>query len=270
MLPEVKTFWLPKQGNTAEEYEDAFSFSIPARRFGMADGATESSFADIWARRLAESFAQTPPEGTDLDSWLGPLQAEWRSSVPWDRLPWFAEEKAKNGAFSTLLGLELMSAPPPPPPPPKVGFWARLFGVTPQIAPVQVPEGPSWRAVSVGDSCLFQVRGDRLLRAFPNEKAEQFNARPLLLCSNPSWNHTVRHAVKAVQGPREPGDAFLLATDALSHWFLTQHEAGKKPWNVLFELRAESDFESFVSIKRKEGNLKNDDTTLMVVRWQSA
>ena len=134
MLPEVQTFWLPKQGNTAEEYEDAFAASVENRRFGVADGATESSFADIWAQALVEAFTQSPPNGIEFDDWLKPLQEAWHKNVSWDRLPWFAEEKAKSGAFATLLGLELFPAPPDPPPPPeppKVGFWGRLFGKSP-------------------------------------------------------------------------------------------------------------------------------------------
>ena len=108
-----------------------------------------------------------------------------------------------------------------------------------------------------------------MLASFPIDKAEQFNARPLLLCSNPSWNHTVRHALKTLESTYDSGDCFLLATDALAHWFLSHCEAGGKLWNSLLALKSDSDYAAFIGQERQEGHLKNDDTTLMLVRWES-
>ena len=43
MEPALKAFWLPKKGNTTEEYEDAHAHS--GKLIAIADGATESAFA---------------------------------------------------------------------------------------------------------------------------------------------------------------------------------------------------------------------------------
>src|SRR6266404_6244133 len=45
-------FAVPKRGNSTEEYEDAFAANPNAGRFAIADGASESSFASLWAKLL--------------------------------------------------------------------------------------------------------------------------------------------------------------------------------------------------------------------------
>jgi hypothetical protein len=78
----ARAFWLPKAGNTIAEYEDAFDFSIAARCFAVADGATDSAFAGRWARSLVRAFTTSPPplpwesRGV-LEPWLEPLQRVW-------------------------------------------------------------------------------------------------------------------------------------------------------------------------------------------------
>ncbi len=111
MQAVVKNFWVPKYGNTAEEYEDASASST--YRFAVADGATESSFAERWAQGLVKAFTSTPLDHirnpkVPLAEWLDPLQKEWHKSVPWDRLPWYADEKARTGAFAAFLGVEIL------------------------------------------------------------------------------------------------------------------------------------------------------------------
>src|SRR5687767_9899205 len=103
MEPQIQAFWVPKLGNSAEEYEDAFAYSAAEGLFAIADGATESSFADRWARDLVDQFVTSPPPvdaaQTAFPNWLTPMQERWRNGIDWQNLPWFAEEKAKGGAF---------------------------------------------------------------------------------------------------------------------------------------------------------------------------
>lgn len=54
------TFRLHKRGNAPEEYEDAAAADLPAGRFAVADGATESSFAREWAKILADGIGLSP------------------------------------------------------------------------------------------------------------------------------------------------------------------------------------------------------------------
>ena len=242
----AQAFWLSKAGNTAEEYEDAFECSIPDSRFAVADGATDSAFAGRWAQGLVKEFVASPPSSPcDLQKWLEPLQNAWRESIDWERLPWHGEEKAKVGAFSSLLGL------------------AFIEGESSHAQTLH------WSALAVGDSCLFQVRDDALQVAFPLESAKQFGNRPLLLSSQPTRNQRVWEAICFHEDDCQPDDQFFLMTDALAHWFLAHHEARANPWAALCGLKTQEEFSSFVAALRQAGLIRNDDTTLLMVRLDS-
>src|SRR5262245_6886802 len=103
---EFRTLWLPKRGNAVDEYEDA-SAGDPARgRFAIADGATESAFAGIWARLLVEGFVRDDvPHLGRWTHWLPPLQERLLTEVGGQEMPWYAESKLEEGAFATFLGL---------------------------------------------------------------------------------------------------------------------------------------------------------------------
>ncbi len=255
MQPSSKTFWAPKAGNSVEEYEDASAHSD--HRFAMADGATESSFSERWAQGMVKKFVDTPPDHIrnpkiPLEEWLKPLQSEWHEGIPWSRLPWYAEEKARGGAFAAFVGVEVTPAP----------SRFRLLDL------FRRRKGTRWHAVAVGDSCFFQVRNDALLKPFPFDKSEQFNNRPLLISSNPSRNKTIWGQIKQAEGDCSTGDLFLLMTDALSLWFMKENEAGRKPWKELVDIKNDEEFADFVAKGRKSSALRNDDTTLLVCHWK--
>jgi hypothetical protein len=117
----------------------------------------------------------------------------------------------------------------------------------------------------VGDSALFQVRGETLRVAFPVERAADFGSRPALLSSRPERNQRLWEQVQTVAGTAQPGDLFLLATDALAQWILARVEAGAEPWAALRGLEEEADFAAFVADLRSARAIRNDDTTLVRV-----
>ena len=260
MEPLVNAYWTAKFGSSADEYEDAFAWSANSRHFAIADGATESSFADLWARSLVREYSKQPPTLATLPDWLKPLQQEWHQTIKWDSLPWFAEEKARMGAFATLLGLSFAS--PGSGARAKTGFWTRFR------AKKDPQDRMAWRACAVGDSCLFQIRGGAMLTSFPLTRSEDFQSRPILLSSNPAHNDGVWNSVRVMEGECRPGDLFLALTDALAKWFLAEIEAGRQPWTVLLGIRSAEAFEEFVKELRTEKTLRNDDTTMLLVQWQ--
>ncbi|MCS7305279.1 MAG: hypothetical protein NZ602_09265 [Thermoguttaceae bacterium] len=114
---QVYSFWLPKEGNRPEEYEDAFALDEVQRRFAIADGATESGYAGLWAKLLVDQWVRRPPfdfstQGSKLVQkhqswrrWLRSLRAEWLAQVARPNLPWYAIHKIHQGAFATFLGV---------------------------------------------------------------------------------------------------------------------------------------------------------------------
>jgi hypothetical protein len=239
------TGWrLTKLGNAAEEFEDAFAADPGVGRFAVADGATESSFSGRWAEAMVRAFVRQPPpwppDPEALKAWLQPLQAEWKASIPWDRLPWYASEKAQAGAFATLLGLE---------------FEPDATG----------DPGGTWRAISVGDSLLFQIREGELRLSWPVSSASQLGSRPLLLSSLPDRNARALQECVTIGGEARPGDRFLLMTDSPAKWFLTELEAGGHPWERLLALPDAAAFEAWVAETRAAHTMRNDDVTLAML-----
>jgi Protein phosphatase 2C len=236
-------FHLPKKGNAAADYEDAWAGDPSRGRFAVADGASEASFADVWARLLVEGFVHTDgAPWQDLD-WLPPLRRRWALEVDQRPLPWYAEAKRDQGAFATLLGV-VFQAPRP-------------------------DEPGGWRAMAVGDCCLFRTHGSRLLQSFPLTRSAEFGNQPHLLGSRAPTANRADGRCEHARGPWEAGDRFLLMTDALAQWFLRQVEESGQPLADVARLLAESSpaaaFPGWVEERRDRQGLRNDDVTLAVI-----
>jgi len=242
--------WLPKAGNRDDEYEDAcwpdraLTAAQPVMRCAIADGATESAFAGLWARQLVAAYAANGAPGAE--DWLAALpqeQARWQAQIAARSLPWYAEEKARSGAFAALLGVTITAA----------------TGAT----------GRPWHASAVGDCVLFQMRGDVLLTSFPATTAAFFTSRPLLIPSVPGQNATLAAHVQRATGELQPGDVLYLATDALGQWFLQQIEHGATPWRAIETALAgrKRGFRRWITGLRSQGRLRNDDVTLLRIGW---
>jgi hypothetical protein len=259
MIPAMRViqdnFWAPKRGSPAEEYEDAFAparggeFAGERLRFAVADGATEAVFSKLWARLLVAAYrkgwigGRTPATRDGLER-LGRL---WQHRISGKPLPWYAEEKVRSGSFAALCGLELS---------------ASEDGAVAPGGPGAPSTTGTWRCWSVGDCCLFHVRGERLLGSFPIESPEDFGSRPVLLSTKMDRNGAALASAGSAWGDWAAGDAFYLMSDAIACWFLTEHTSGRAPWPEARELGAES-FPGWVSGLREERGLRNDDVTLV-------
>src|ERR1700681_1827963 len=105
----VATFVTSKPGEEADACEDVIRVRDHADgvRIGASDGATTSSFSREWATRLAEWFTRrtSHPDPEAIWRTVPLLGRIWRSDVGSRPLPWHAEEKLRQGAFATLLGV---------------------------------------------------------------------------------------------------------------------------------------------------------------------
>jgi hypothetical protein len=233
---------LPKRGHAAEEYEDAFAADPGAGRFAVADGASESAFAALWARLLTEGFVGGVRTPWGKAEWLAPVRQRWAGEVDPQTLPWYAELKREQGAFATLLGLALR--------PPREGRPGR------------------WRALAVGDSCLLRLHDGELVDAFPLDRSADFDTAPPLVGSRPA-NGARRSAARQACGTWRAGDRFLLLTDALAQWALRRTEEDREPWDELGPLFAAANpqeaFAVWIEELRDRDQLRNDDVTLVTV-----
>ena len=248
----VSSFWLPRAGNRAEHYEDAFCprrtgpRTTPRLRLAVADGASEGMLSGLWAELLVRTWCRSRRRA--LPDVVAAAMAGWDAAVEVyvegreaaERpIEWFERPGLERGAHATLLGVEL------------VGSSGR----------------GRWAASSLGDSCLFVVREDALVASFPVEKASAFgNAPKLVPTSSGQLERVVAHGEHA-QGSWRAGDVLFLTTDALAAWFLTAAEAGGSPWRPLCALEYDDagSFASWAAGERARGALRNDDMTLVRV-----
>jgi hypothetical protein len=244
------SFWLPRAGNDAAEYEDAFQphkdgrHSARRLRFAMADGASESMLSGRWADVLTRTWCKAPRNrivevlADATGQWDGQLAAYLADRQRLDRpIQWFEEPGLDKGAFATFLGLH---------------FTTRRSNVG------------SWLAIALGDTCLFHVRGEELLSAFPVKASADFGSSPKLVPSKPADVESVALHVEERHGEWHSGDLFVLATDALSAWFLAEVEAGRQPWEQVlgFTARGQAAFAEWANGLRAQGRLRNDDVTV--------
>jgi hypothetical protein len=210
----------------------------------VADGATESSFSREWANILVEGFA-TDASWTGLfqharsrsqwrqdiqqqySRWLEAMRERWRErleelkSSRGGQWPWFVEDRIREGAVATFCGLVLLPQMPSPAKysqPHKQAVW---------------PANRGYFSLAVGDACMFHLRDDQLVFSFPVRKAADFSNTPPLLCSQsrpPAWPTA---PPRCRIGHWKAADTFLLMTDALARWFLSEYESGNQPWQEI-------------------------------------
>ncbi len=237
----TRVFHVPKRGNAEAEYEDAvyperdLTRQLGEFRCAVADGASESAFAGLWAQLLVRSFGKRKMR-------LDRLRRLWAQAVKTKPVPWYLEKKIKNGAHAAFMGLSIRD---------------------------RNGNGRSWRSLAVGDSCIFHVRDDELLTVGPIEKSELFDNSPFLIATKAT--EPIRRGaenVSLMNGDWEPGDTFYLATDAIAQWLLSELEAGRPPWASLRDLCADDDttlYGRLIDELRSSQGLHNDDTTLLQV-----
>ncbi|MFI5618171.1 hypothetical protein [Streptomyces sp. NPDC051567] len=273
---DVQRFLVPKTGNSPEECEDAIgvSWSPDASSLfaAVSDGASESLLAGAWARQLVHGAVASmaaaddePGDGQDglsgsfvedllartVDQWDGYI-AEYQEERATHGRPiaWYEQPGLEKGAFATLAAVHVRAASADPKDPEAVRPW-------------------TWRAFALGDSCLFHLRGGRLITSSPITDGHGFGITPQLLGSRNRDAALITERASTTTGGLRAGDELLLSTDALAAWLLSHPEissdqAGKQ-LGKLADLDEES-FTEWVQNERNRSRMRNDDVALIRVR----
>ena len=251
----VSSFWLPRDGSKVEHYEDAFcprrtgARTTPRLRLAVADGASESMLSGLWADLLVRTWCRSRRRPADqvvaaaMSGWRTALVAYLEGREAQQRpIEWFEQPGLERGAHATLLGVEV-------------------------VGPVRPGGRGRWSAVSLGDSCLFQVRQDALVRAFPMEDVNAFGNAPKLVPTREGQLSRVVANLDRADGSWEDGDVLLLTTDAVAAWVLAGAAAGRRPWQELLRFDQDDDaaFAAWAARERAAGRLRNDDLTVLRV-----
>jgi hypothetical protein len=238
---QVRTFLLPKRAHKTVECEDAIGINELRHRFALADGATEAFDARNWAQRLAQNWVQTEAtlSVSEFSQWLAGEGRSLHDSWNELKLPWYSEEKARGGSFAAFVGVELE---------PAFGGW-------------------QWRAIILGDSCLFHCREHTLIKKLPLTNSTGFGSNPVLAASHPSVQAATLAHVVVEAGVMKLGDQLLLLTDGVAAWYLLLHETGDfETRSVFTRLLSNEDTVALTQLfesERSTGRLKDDDIAII-------
>jgi hypothetical protein len=253
-----RTFSVPKGLSSPAENEDAYGIveRSSSHVFALADGASQAIGSDAWARLLVRAPARVPWSALTsatgshdverqallegVDAWLLPLRARWRRYEHW-RLGarihhWSVHNKLLEGAYATFLAVNLEP---------------REDG------------GASWRALAVGDACLFILEKEALTVRFPIQEAKAYNSRPVMFGTRSLGAQAWREALQVRSGEVAAGSWVFAMTDAIGKWFLTRLAEGERPWDQLLRFGTEEEFTRWVVEARQTQQLETDDTTLL-------
>lgn len=266
MCAYVSVLQVAKAGSSPEECEDAIAVMPESDLdqwlteplvIAIADGASESLLARDWANLLTSAVVQQAAHETsllhnrhDFASILinaGRQWTDWLVDYVAQReergrpIAWYERPKLEMGAYATVIAAHFEC---------------------------ESSSAVRWHAAAMGDSCLFQVRDDRMIRAFPVDAANDFANITSLVNSNNKDPDLVASHVRLVRGTARQGDQFFLCTDALAAWFLGEVESAGKPWHMLRNFTASGDRHGFVDWLdelRGQSKLRNDDVGIVHV-----
>jgi len=239
----VNSFLLEKADTKPSECEDAIAVDVQALRFAIADGATEGFNSRRWAKRLVSAWIRRPPGEINILSLRDDVSAlGTKSTARFARrkLPWYLEEKARQGSFAAFLGLQI------------------------------APDG-RWTALALGDCCLIQETSSGA-SSFPLSTPEEFDNRPILVPSLiDNYPRCIEHA-RELAGVSLPGDLLLLMSDAIACWYLGAAEQNPSAKLRLHHALAHSnrkDATSLIVEERAARRLRNDDVAIVRIEVTS-
>jgi hypothetical protein len=238
---------LPKQGNLASENED--NILKPSKSnldidnlayFAISDGATESSFSKEWSDILVCSYTDKAFNKDNLSNTIKLASDTWKARTFSRDLPWYAEQKAEIGAFATFLGLT-------------INLEERFF-----------------ESIAIGDCTLFHIRNDEMIFSFPITSVDDFGNTPNLIASNEKYQTEFEKTVTYCNRSVLPTDYIILATDAIALWIFKHQDSEIHPWTRLSNLLDyyKSDFENWLNNERKVNKIKNDDISLIIIKFE--
>jgi hypothetical protein len=243
----AKTFWLAKDAEAPEQFEDSFELDAERGIAAIADGVSSTIFSGLWARILTQAAVADPPclhDPAALQDWLQRRRAEWSNQIDTSRLTWFQRPKMIEGAMSTWLWCELT-----PPPHGDGGD----------------PDGYRLSSFAIGDCCLFHLRQGELLYAFPLTSETEFGIDPAVIGSiDRKQDHLLEF--RLTEAECRPGDLLVLCTDAVGLWATKRYAAGQSVcWEDYWEM-PDQGWQSEIAALRREKLMRYDDSTLVLLR----
>jgi len=244
---QSQTFWLAKDADSPDQYQDAFQLDAERGLAAIADGVSSAIFSGPWARILTRATIDDPPRFDvpgEFADWLQRRRTAWAGEIDTARLTWYQRPKMVEGAMTTLLWAEL---------------WPEETGDDGLAKTYQL------YSFAIGDSCLFHVREGKWLAWFPLTGSAEFGLNPSVVRS---IDRKLDHLLEFRRYDERclPGDLLVLATDAIALWAVERQEAGDPvEWERYWGMSDETWRDEIFGL-RSETRMRFDDSTLVLLR----
>jgi hypothetical protein len=244
---QFQTFWLAKDADCPDQYQDAFELDAERGLAAIADGVSSAIFSGPWARILTRATIDDPPRFDipgEFQDWLQRRRADWAGEIDTARLTWYQRPKMVEGAMTTLLWIEL---------------WPDETGDDGLAKNYQL------YGFAIGDSCLFHVRDGLQIAWSPLAGSADFGLNPAVVRSiDRKLDHLLefhRYDARCL-----PGDLLVLATDAIALWAVERQEAGDPvEWETYWDMSDEA-WRGEIFNLRSQTRMRFDDSTLVLLR----
>lgn len=239
MRIEYSAFILPHIGDKYSQCADRFGYSEVNHCFAIADGVGNSLFPGDWAESLCTDFIEHPMLFIDGSC----LVRENELIQTWeDNRDQRVANLTEDEKFIYEMGLD------------KADFAAATFvGLT--------LDKNGWKCQAIGDSYLFVLdKNFEITAKVASMEERDFDNFPEYFASKKGQNNGT---VVERQGTYNNVAYLVLMTDALSDWFI---DAPTEKRMKLLNVESHSQYESFIDKERQELKLKDDDTTMMVLK----
>lgn len=230
----IRCFRIPKSTKFFHNCEDNFqvdNYDNP-KLIAIADGCGSTFVPDVFSGNLMTLFPKFAKDIFDkkYEKWHETATKDWAAYIetePKKNLG-FLYKFANKVAGSTFLGIRLKDN----------GFKGKID------------------VAVIGDSCLFQIRGNRVVNMFP--KIQKFSGATHAIQTS-SNKFKLQHTEIEIHHR----DTLVLATDGVAEWiFNNPKDIGK-----ILSLQDNNQFLEFIETYRnsKEKVLHDDDYTLIVI-----
>lgn len=244
MKIRYKAFILPHLGEPYRLCADRFSISEKEMAFAISDGVGNSLFPEVWAKALCDDYVQAPEDFICNNS-LGrenELICHW-GKVRDKRVASFTPDEL----FIYEMGLD------------KADFAAATF-VGLQIS------ADKWSCWALGDSYLGVLDQDyNIVKQIASMAGKPFDNYPEYFASKIGFNNG---EPISDSGPIKDVRFFILMSDAISDWFFSE-DRSKEQRKALLDIETHEEYSSFIGDLRAKGELKDDDTTIVVLNLES-
>ena len=248
---DIRAFITHKEAETFSDCQDRFSINSDTKSVAVSDGMSQSFFQKIWAENLVDAFVNNPGwnlYGEQCNEFLKELQGKWLEKVL-DRI----EEQKHDGTKENIIYRNE-----------KFVAQGKSAGAT--LLGVRFV-GANWHCQVLGDSCLIEIKDGEIVQICTSQEGDEFDNFPDHFDSNPKQSG--KGYVKEFKGTLETDSVLLLVSDPFSDFLNERRKKGsvKELVDALLNIGTHEDFEKLVSDWRTTKGMHNDDSTLVVIRY---